>query len=58
MARLNRLVVEALLAAGVPAIQAETPSALALCENSRITITPPPSQALATRLVPVAILAM
>ncbi|MCB8982286.1 MAG: isopentenyl phosphate kinase family protein [Ardenticatenaceae bacterium] len=36
MARLNRLVVEALLAAGVPALGL-APSALALCENGRIT---------------------
>ncbi len=35
MARLNRLVVEALLAAGVPALSLQ-PSALARCENGRI----------------------
>lgn len=54
MARLNRLVVEALLAAGVPALSLQ-PSALAFCENGRISsINVAPIQAaLAAGLVPV-----
>lgn len=54
MARLNRLVVEALLAAGVPALSLQ-PSALVRCENGRITTTNPlPVQdALNAGLVPV-----
>lgn len=54
MMRLNRLVVESLLAAGVPALGL-APSALVGCENGRIThITVAPVQAaLAAGLVPV-----
>ena len=54
MARLNRLVVEALLAAGVPALSLQ-PSALVQCENGRIiTINAAPVQsALDAGLVPV-----
>ena len=54
MARLNRLVVEALLAAGVPALSLQ-PSALARCENGRIiTFNPLPiHDALTAGLVPV-----
>lgn len=52
--RLNRLVVEALLAAGVPAIPI-SPSASVTCADGRIThITPEPSRyALAAGLLPV-----
>lgn len=54
MARLNRLVVEALLAAGVPALSLQ-PSAMAVCENGRITTmnTAPVQAALKAGLVPV-----
>jgi isopentenyl phosphate kinase len=54
MARLNRLVVEALLAVGVPALSLQ-PSALAQCENGRIsTINAVPIQeAIKAGLVPV-----
>ncbi|PIE79724.1 MAG: uridylate kinase [Chloroflexi bacterium] len=54
MARLNRLVVEALLAAGVPALSLQ-PSAGVLCENGRIKQieTAPMLAALAAGLVPV-----
>lgn len=54
MARLNRLVVEALLAAGVPALSLQ-PSAMAACENGRIITmnTAPVQAALQAGLVPV-----
>jgi len=54
MARLNRLLVEALLAAGVPALSLQ-PSASALCENGRIVeiATAPVLAALDAGLVPV-----
>jgi isopentenyl phosphate kinase len=54
MARLNRLIVEALLAAGVPALSLQ-PSAMAHCENGRITTisSAPIQNALAAGLVPV-----
>ncbi|MBK8987835.1 MAG: isopentenyl phosphate kinase family protein [Chloroflexi bacterium] len=54
MVRLNRLVVEALLAAGVPALGL-APSALALCENGSIThiASQPVRAALDAGLVPV-----
>ena len=54
MVRLNRLVVEALLAAGVPALGL-APSALALCANGRISHihTATVQAALAAGLVPV-----
>ncbi|MCB9418669.1 MAG: isopentenyl phosphate kinase family protein [Ardenticatenaceae bacterium] len=54
MARLNRLVVEALLAAGVSALSLQ-PSALARCENGRITTidAAPVLAALDSGLVPV-----
>ena len=53
MARLNRLVVEALLAAGVPALSLQ-PSALASCEDGRIASfhVAPVQKALAAGLVP------
>jgi isopentenyl phosphate kinase len=54
MARLNRLVTEALLAAGAPALSLQ-PSASALCENGRLThmAVAPVLAALAAGLVPV-----
>jgi isopentenyl phosphate kinase len=54
MVRLNRLVTEALLAAGVPALSLQ-PSASALCENGRITqiAAAPVLAALDAGLVPV-----
>lgn len=54
MARLNRLVVEALLAAGVAALSLQ-PSALARCENGRITTidAAPVLDALDAGLVPI-----
>jgi isopentenyl phosphate kinase len=54
MARLNRLVAEALLAAGVPAMSLQ-PSAIARCEDGRITYinAKPIQSALEAGLVPV-----